>query len=395
MPHSPEPPVILQILPALNAGGVERGTVEMTAAIVRGGGTALVASAGGRLVPDVEQAGGRHILMEADRKDPLSLLRNTRILRELILRETVSLIHARSRAPAWITRLACRSTGTPFLATWHGVHKEGFPGKKLWNGALVSGERVIAISDYIADRLAGRYGAGPDRLRVIPRGADTDRFSPGAVTDDRLFALARAWTLPDNAPVILMPGRLTDWKGQAIVLQALSRLAGTLPVPTVCVFAGEGPSLARLQQQAAQAGLSSQVRFPGHCSDMPAAFALATLAVVPSLRPEPFGRVVVEAQAMECPVIVTAHGAARETVIPGKTGLLIPPDDAEALATAIRQILTMSDEQRQETGRQARQHVLARYTTRSMQAATLGVYDEILGTGLRQTFLKSGEPSWN
>ncbi len=381
--RNPAPgPVILQVLPSLQTGGVERGTIEMARAIVAAGGTALVASAGGRLVPQLERAGGIHLGLGLMTKDPLSIWLNAGKLARLIRRHRVDLVHARSRAPAWSARIAARRTRVPFVTTWHGVYAENLPFKRLYNAVMASGDRVIAISDFVAARVAGRYGVGPDRLRVVPRGADTDAFDPDAVRGDRIQALVRAWAIPDGARVIMLPGRLTPWKGHALLLEALSRLRD---VPDwVCVLVGPSGSGKRgrfgtqLAAQAARLGIAGRLRFAGACNDMPAAFALADLVVIPSLKPEPFGRTIVEAQAMGRLVLAAAHGAALETVEDGITGLHVPPGDAAALARSIETALTMDDALRAAIAEDARSHVLAHYTMQAMQRSTLDIYAELL-----------------
>ncbi|WP_215761938.1 glycosyltransferase family 4 protein [Acetobacter sp. P1H12_c] len=397
MTITPSSPVILQILPALEQGGVERGTLEMADAITQAGGSALVMSAGGRLVPALERLGAQHhMLTRCGSKNPVSILRNAGTLARFIRQNNVALVHARSRAPAWVARLACTRTGTPFVTTWHGVHANNFPGKKRYNAVLAAGDRVIAISRHIGERLAQEYHVGPDRLRVIPRGADSAQFSPEAVSGQRVHRLSESWSIPAGVPVLLMPGRLTEWKGQRFLLEALARVKQTTPqTPWICVFVGSCPPGNRYAEDlvtyARTLGLTEQVRFAGHCQDMPAAMALATLVVIPSLRPEPFGRVVVEAQAMCRPVIVTAHGAALETVQHGMTGLSVPPGDVQALAETLAAVLHAPQEGLHAMGEAARATVLARYTTHAMQQATLSVYDELLGTHLHEAGLHKNE----
>lgn len=397
MTITPSSPVILQILPALEQGGVERGTLEMADAITQAGGTALVMSAGGRLVPSLERLGAQHhMLPRCGSKNPVSILRNAGTLARFIRQNNVALVHARSRAPAWVARLACTRTGTPFVTTWHGVHANNFPGKKRYNAVLAAGDRVIAISQHIGERLAQEYHVGPDRLRVIPRGADSAQFCPEAVSGQRVHRLSESWSIPAGVPVLLMPGRLTEWKGQRFLLEALARVKQTTPqTPWICVFVGSCPPGNRYAEDlvtyARTLGLTEQVRFAGHCQDMPAAMALATLVVIPSLRPEPFGRVVVEAQAMCRPVIVTAHGAALETVQHGMTGLSVPPGDVQALAETLAAVLHAPQEGLHAMGEAARATVLARYTTHAMQQATLSVYDELLGTHLHEAGLHKNE----
>ncbi len=376
-------PVVLQVLPSLQAGGVERGTMEIARAVVEAGGTALVASAGGRLVPQLERLGAVHLPLGLMTRDPLSIWLNGVRLARLIRRHRVDLVHARSRAPAWSARWAARRTGTPFVTTWHGVYSENLPFKRVYNAVMASGDRVIAISRFVAERIAARYAVGPDRLRTIPRGADTAAFDPDAVRGDRIHALARQWQLPD-APVIMLPGRVSAWKGHALLLDALALLRNEAPaLDWVCVLVGPSRDGRRsfgstLVQQAERLELRSRLRFAGHCTDMPAALALAELVVVPSLKPEPFGRAVVEAQAMRRPVLAASHGAALETVEHGVSGYAFPPGDAAALAALLRHVLALPPAERARIGEQARARVLSHYTVQAMQQATLDVYEELL-----------------
>lgn len=393
MASSLSSPVILQILPALQQGGVERGTLEMAQAITQAGGKALVASSGGRLVPMLRSLGAEHItLPECGSRNPAHVWKNARVLARILGQHNVTLVHARSRIPAWTARMACRRTRTAFVTTWHGVHANTMPGKKLYNSVLASGDRVIAISAHIGRMLHKDYNVPATRLRVIPRGADIGQFSPHAVSGQRMHQLAEQWGIPAGSAIILMPGRLTGWKGQTLVLQALAQLEAGLPdQPWHCVFAGsdkaDGRYVQELTQLASSLGLDDRIRFAGHCEDMPAAMALASMVLVPSLRPEPFGRVVVEAQAMCRPVIVSHHGAAVETVENGVTGLSVPPNNVEALADAMLAVLNAPAASLVHMGTAARQAVVAHYTTEAMQHATLGVYDELLGTRLAPAFL--------
>ncbi len=370
---------VLQVLPALDTGGVERGTVEMVQAIVRTGGTAWVASAGGRMVAQIERAGGRHIILPLMTKDPVNILVNAARLRRLIAAERIALVHARSRAPAWSALLAARSTATPFLTTWHGVYGEGAPGKRLYNSVMARGDRVIAISRYVGQRVAAGYGVPPARLRVIPRGVDTGLFDPARVAGDRIHRLAQAWRLPTGARIVMLPARLTRWKGATALLEAIATLGRP---DVVCLLVGADQGRTRypraLEAQAARLGLGARLRLAGHCDDMPAALMLADVVVSASLKPEPFGRAVIEAQAMGRPVVAFDHGGAAETVVHGHTGLLVPPGDVPALATAIATALDLPEAERTLLAWQARQAVLDGFTTRAMQDATLAVYRELL-----------------
>jgi glycosyltransferase involved in cell wall biosynthesis len=370
--------VVLQVLPALISGGVERGTVEITEAIVRAGGTALVASAGGPMVAAVERAGGRHIRLPLMTRDPVNILVNARKLARVIEVNGVGLVHARSRAPAWSAWIAGRRTGTPFVTTYHGAYSEGFPFKRLYNSVMARGDRVIAISDFIARLIAERHGVGRERVRVIPRGVDPAIFDPALVTGDRVDKLARAWRVPDGAYTVVLPGRLSGWKGHSVVLEAVAKLNRA---DICCVFVGRGKrrAAARLTAHAETLGIATQLRIVGHVDDMPAAMMLSDVVVHASVEPEGFGRVVIEAQAMGRPVIASDLGGPAETVENGVTGWLVVPGDVDQLAATIHYALALDDDARAALGAQAREAVLERYTTWAMQDATVAVYAELLG----------------
>ncbi len=245
---------------------------------------------------------------------------------------------------------------------------------------MAKGERVIAASRFIAGLLATQHGVDPHRIRVIPRGVDTAAFNPDSVSGDRVARLAQVWRLPEGGgPVVLLPGRLTSWKGQSMLIEAIARLAR----PDVsCVLVGSDQGRRRyatgLIRQAERLGIAGRLRLTGECDDMPAALMLADVVVHASTRAEAFGRVVIEAQAMGRPVIASDIGGPVETVEHGVTGWRVPPGDAGALAAAIEQSLALTPADRAELGARARAAVLRDYTVATMQAATLAVYDELL-----------------
>ncbi|WP_240048431.1 glycosyltransferase family 4 protein [Crenalkalicoccus roseus] len=369
---------MLQVLPALDAGGVERGTLEIAEALAAGGFRALVASSGGALVPALERLGARHVTLPLASKNPLAVWRNAAALAALIRREEVRIVHARSRAPAWSALLAARRTGARLVTTYHGTYNEGLPGKRLYNSVMVRGERVIAISDFIAAHIRSRHGTDPARIRVIPRGVDPGRFDPAAVDPARVAALRAAWGVPEGRPVVMLPGRLTRWKGGRVLVEAMARL----PEGPLALLVGDARGRegfrAELETLIAARGLEGRVRLVGHAEDMPAALLLAEVVVHASTDPEAFGRTVIEAQAMQRPVIAADLGAPRETVEETVTGWRVPPGDPAALAQAIGWVLALPPAERAAVGRRARERVLARYTTRAMQQATLAVYRELL-----------------
>lgn len=381
MSAAERPPVILQVLPALDGGGVERGTVEMAAAIAGAGGVALVASAGGRLEPAVEHAGGRNILLPLATKMPWTGWWNAARLERVIRKELVHIVHARSRAPAWSAFLACRRTGTHFVTTYHAPYGEDFPGKRRYNAVMAAGERVIAISRFVADELVRRHGVDPGRVRIIHRGVDPAVFDPNHVSYDRIRRQAAAWRLPDDHEAVLLPARLTRWKGHAVLIEAMARLQRT---DVTAVFLGSDQGRAAYARELAalaeRLGVAEQVRIVGHCEDMPAALALAAVVVNASTEPEGFGRVIVEAQAMARPVVASSHGGAVETIQHEATGWLVPPGDATALAATLDFVLSLPPDCRAALGERARRSVAQKFTVRAMQEATLAVYAEVLAT---------------
>jgi glycosyltransferase involved in cell wall biosynthesis len=370
---------VLQVLPSLITGGVERGTIEITQAVAAAGWRALVASAGGRLEPAVKAAGGRHLTLPLDRRDPLTVWRNAARLASMIRREAVAIVHARSRAPAWSAWLACRRTGAHFVTTYHGVYGEDLPFKRRYNAVMAQGEQVIAASRFVADLIATRHATDPTRIHVIPRGVDPMAFDPRKVSGDRIQRLAQAWRLPDGMRIVLLPGRLTRWKGQEVLIEALARLSRR-DVCGVLVGSDQGRRgyTARLVSRAETLCVADRLRIAGECDDMPAAMMLGDVVVHASTEPEAFGRVVIEAQAMGRPVIASDLGGPVETVEPGVTGWRVPPGDPGRLAAAIEAALALPDDEREALGRRARSAVLDRCTVAEMQRATLEVYRQVM-----------------
>ena len=217
---APKRRVILQVLPALVTGGVERGTVDIAGAVAAHGWESLVASSGGPMVSELERAGVEHITLPLRSKNPLALHRNAGDLAQLIYDRGVDIVHARSRAPAWSAMTACRRVGRHLVTTYHGTYNAQNPFKRWYNSVMARGEKVIAISDFIAEHLRARYHVPPSRVVTIHRGVDVDVFDPARTSAERIIQLANAWRLPDGVPVVMLPGRLTRWKGQGVLIEA-------------------------------------------------------------------------------------------------------------------------------------------------------------------------------
>jgi glycosyltransferase involved in cell wall biosynthesis len=378
-PRERQAPVVLQVLPSLVTGGVERSAVDVAVALARAGWTALVASSGGPMVHELERAGARHVALPLDSKNPLVMRANVGRLVRLVQQHGVQIVHARSRAPAWSARAAARQAGAHFVTTFHGTYGHANPLKRRYNSIMLQGERVIANSAFIAEHIRAIYDCDGAKLVTIPRGIDVQRFDPARVSAERMIQLAQQWRLPDGLPVVLLPGRLTRWKGQPVLIEALARLQRN---DFVALLVGDDQGRHgyrdELLETIQRRGLGAVVRLVGECRDMPAAYMLADVVVSASTDPEAFGRVAAEAQAMGRPVIASDHGGARETVRAGETGWLVPPGDAGALAGALAEALALDAATRAAVAKVARAHILANFTVERMCEATLGVYAEIL-----------------
>lgn len=372
-------PVILQIIPVLGPGGAEQGCIDIAAELAQSGAQALVVSNGGERVKELRRIGATHIKLPVDSKNPLIMWRNVSALRQIIRRYNVNIVHARSRAPAWSAWQACKKTGTHFITTCHAPYKIESRWKRFYNTSIARGERVIAISNMIADYLRKNYGLDDSRIRIIHRGVALEKFHPTAVTPERLITLSRQWRIPDGANIIMLPGRLTRWKGHAVLIEALAAL-NRKDVFCLMVGADQGRSEygEELERAIHAKNLQGRVRMVGHCSDMPAAYMLATVVVSASTEPEGFGRIAVEAQAMGRPTIATDHGGSQETIKRGETGWLVPPGDAAALRKALEEALALTAHQRAVLATRAMAHVAEHFTRERMADKTLDVYAELL-----------------
>jgi glycosyltransferase involved in cell wall biosynthesis len=375
---------LLQVVPELETGGAEQSTIDVAQAVVRAGGTALVATRGGRMVARLEADGGRLAQMPVQTKNPLVMLGNAARLVALIRQEKVSIVHARSRAPAFAALWAAHVTHTPFVATYHGVYKSQSSLKRWYNAVMTRGDLVIANSDYTRDHVLTEHKVDPDKLVTIPRGVDFDRFDPGFVTPNRVEALRAAWGLDagDHRTRILLAGRLTRIKGHLVIVEAARRLAAQGRRDFQILFAGDDQGrtgyAAEVQAAIDAAGLGDAVKIVGHCDDMPAAYLLAAFAILPTSVPESFGRAAVEPQAMGRPVIASNHGGVTETVLDGVTGWLAPVDDAEAWAQAMGRAIDLGPGKRLEMGDLGRKRARQLYSAEAMCAQTLAAYERVL-----------------
>ncbi|MCB9988041.1 MAG: glycosyltransferase family 4 protein [Rhodospirillales bacterium] len=372
-------PVIMQVIPELGPGGAEQGCIDIAAALHQAGALPLVVSHGGARLHELARVGGVHIDLPVHSKNPLVMARNIFRLKKIIKKYNVDIVHARSRAPAWSCYYACKNTRADFMTTCHAPYNISGDTKRLYNEIIAKGERVIAISGYVADYLKRHYRIDPDHIRVVHRGIALDKFHPTAVTPERMITLSRQWRVPDGASIVMLPGRLTRWKGHHVLIEAIDMLNRK---DVFCVIIGSDQGRTGYRQELEEAiqerGLGGQVRMIDHCNDMPAAYMLATIVVSASTDPEGFGRVPVEGQAMGRPVIATDHGGAQETIVRGETGWLVRPGDARSLSQAINEALSLNPTQRAVLATRAMAHIARNFTREKMADETLNVYAELL-----------------
>jgi glycosyltransferase involved in cell wall biosynthesis len=380
---------ILQILPELSTGGAEQTTIDIAAALAEAGARALVASESGRLVSELQAKGGIWVPFPAKTKNPISMVLHVRRLAKLLLAEKVTLVHARSRAPAWVAHGATRLTKTPFVTTFHGSYSANGALKQRYNSIMAQGDLVIANSGYTANLIAKLYPEAMPKTRIIYRGVDLRAFSPAAIDPMRVQSVRRAWGIAPDERIVLLPARLSPWKGHKLLIEAARHLMQAGLTDTKFVFAGDPQGrnsyVREIDNEIAKAQLQNIVRRVGHWSDMPAAHLAAAVVVVPSTEPEAFGRVTIEAQAMGTPVVVTDLGASPETVLAPpevdpheRTGWRVPPNDPAALAAAIQEALNYGASARDTLAFRSRSFVQMYFSVDQMCSETLSAYVTLL-----------------
>ena len=374
-------PVIVQIVPQMNRGGVERGTVEIAEAIVKNGWKAVVVCNGGRMENQLRRAGAEVYILPVDTKNPLKWPSVRRKLKTVLLSVGADIVHVRSRAPAWIALPLAKSLGLKNVAT---IHSKFVPQnflKNIYNRKMLSADKTIAISEYVKSVLRNHYAdaIAEEEITVIHRGVDLAVFDPAQVSQHRIVRLSETLNLPDDGPVIMLPARATEWKGHIPLIEAVAQLEAK-DVTLLLLGAGDGNSrfVERLRALAVKTGLDGRLRIADGTDDMPAALMLADVVAMPSIVPEPFGRVAVEAQAMGRPVVAFNHGGACESIIEGETGWLARPGDVNDLTRCLQAALSLGPRQRTIWAKRTRAHVEASFSTAQMCEKTLAIYADFL-----------------
>lgn len=379
---------VLQIIPRLESGGAEETTLEIVAALVRNGDRALVASEGGRLLPALQALGGMHFALPLASKNPWTIWRNMHRLVDLIGREKVDLVHVRSRAPAFSVLGAARRARIPMVATYHGAYSARNPVKRAYNSIMTKGDAIIANSGFVRDHVIAEHRLSPERVTTIPRGVDSARFAPGAVSPERRQQMALAFDWAREFPVKLaFAARVTRLKGQLLAVDALSRLPDDARSQIAIAIAGFSPPgdpfPAEIEAFARARNLARQIRVIGPVSDVPALYDWADAGMAATIYPEAFGRAAIEAQAMGKPIIAAGHGGPLETVRDGETGLLFAPGDPADLSRKMADLLAIGPEGRRKMGAAGAIWTRSRFTLENLQVMTLRVYDYVLKTGRR------------
>jgi glycosyltransferase involved in cell wall biosynthesis len=381
---------VLQVVPELDTGGVEQTVVDISEAIIAAGGRSIVASRGGRVQERLEKGGATVINLPVHSKNPFVQWQVYGALRRLIRSQVVDIVHVRSRAPAMAAIGAARAEKIKSVATYHGIYKAKSALKRWYNRQMTRADLTIANSDYTRNHILSAYaGLAPDKVISIPRGVDLMRFDPEGFDLRRVMKLESAWGLPaadaahpDRRTRFLLAARLTRWKGQALIIAAAARLRAAGREDFIVLMAGDDQGrsdyTAELNAAIAAQGLQDHVRLIGHCADMPSAYQICHYALCPSLEPEAFGRTAVEPQAMQRPPLAADHGATVETVVPGRTGWLVAPGDADAWAGAMRTAMDLEPETRFAMGVAGRARVKALFSLDVMCVRTLDVYRRLL-----------------
>ena len=371
---------VAQILPSLISGGVERETIEIAKGLVKNNYKSLVISSGGSLVCEVRENMAEHITMPVASKNPFIIWKNVYRLQQLIKDRDIKLLHARSRAPAWSTYYACSKADIPFVTTVHGTYSTSPALKKIYNQIMLKGDAVIAISHFIKNYILQNYKVDESKIVLIPRGVDTDYFNPEAIDKETLKRFKAKYKLEESRPVILLPGRFTSWKGHELLVQSINKIKN---LDFACIMVGDDVKdkayVKRVDNLINSYNLREKIKLFGSEHNMLYLYAISDIVVSSSTRPEAFGRVAVEAQAMKKIVIGSNIGGSTETIIDEKTGLLFDNQNIDDLADKISYSLKLLESRlHEEMGNNARENVVLNYHLKQMQDQTIEVYKTLL-----------------
>ncbi len=378
--------IILQVLPSLDMGGAEEGTVEIALFMKKMGWKTIVASSSGSLVKKLLLNDIKHIELPLKTKNPLIIFYNIFLLIWVIKKKNIKIVHVRSRAPAWSAFIACKMLrGIKFITTVHGAYQNQNVLKRFYNSIMTKGYKTIAISKYIKKYLINNFKftkKKKENIVVIPRGVALDKYNVNKVSTKRMIVLMKNWEIPDGIPIILFPSRIASFKGHITLLKAISVLKKDKKNQFMCLMVGSIKENSKIGERLIsfidKNQLNNVVKFAGKCSDMPAAYKLSDIVVSPAEKPEGFGRIIIEAQAMQRPIIASAHGGSVELIKHNYNGFLFNPSDEYDLANKIKYILCLTKEKKKKIISLAYHLVREQYNINNMCESNFKLYNSLI-----------------
>ena len=377
---------VLQVIPKLGYGGAETGCYDIAHYLPENGCKSFIVTSGGELLKFVDKNKVKVFRLPVQSKNPILILINAIILTFIILFNNISIVHARSRAPAWSCLIASKITSRKFVTTFHGTYNFKSSLKKLYNSVMVRSDLIIAGSNFIFSHIKENYSNylnQKKKLLVVFRGINVDYFDPTTKLETEEKKLLKQWEIEKDKKIILLPGRLTTWKGQEVFIEAINLVnieLGYEAFYAVILGSDQGRDLykKKLIRLSEQYRLTKQLRFIDHCKDMALAYKVSDIIVSASIEPEAFGRVSVEAQSMEKPIIASNIGGSNETVVDEKTGYLFKAGDAKSLSQKILKTLTIDETQLKLIGVEGRKNIVQKFNVEKMCFSTYSEYKRLI-----------------
>ncbi|MDC0415811.1 glycosyltransferase family 4 protein [Candidatus Pelagibacter sp.] len=377
---------VLQVIPKLGYGGAETGCYDIAHYLPENGCKSFIVTSGGELTKFINKEKVKLIKLPVQSKNPLLIIFNTLALIFIIIFNNISIVHARSRAPAWSCLFATKITRRKFVTTFHGTYNFNNKIKKFYNSVMVKSNLIIAGSNFIFSHIKNNYSDYLDiknKLLVIFRGINVDYFDPTTKTEIEEKKLLKNWGIVENKKIILLPGRLTSWKGQELFLEAINMVniqLGYEAFYAVILGSDQGRDLfkKKLIRLSEQYRMTKQVKFIDHCKDMALAYKVSDIIISASIEPEAFGRVAVEAQSMEKVIIASDIGGSNETVIDEKTGYLFEAGNANSLSKKILKVLNLDDGTIKTIGTEGRKNILNKFNVEKMCFSTYSEYKKLI-----------------
>ena len=377
---------VLQVIPKLGYGGAETGCYDIAHYLPENNCKSFIVTSGGELTKFVDKKKVKLIKLPVHSKNPILIFLNTIILTGIILFFNITIVHARSRAPAWSCLLATKLTRRKFVTTFHGTYNFNGKLKRFYNSVMVRSDLIIAGSNFIFSHIKENYSEFltlKKKFLVIFRGINVDYFDPSSKLEEDEKKLLKDWNIDKEKKIILVPGRLTSWKGQEMLIEAVNLTKVELGYEAfhlVILGSDQGRNLykKKLIRITEQHHLTNQIKFIDHCKDMALAYKVSDIIVSPSIEPEAFGRVAVEAQSMEKLIIASNIGGSNETIINEKTGFLFEAGDVNSLSKKIIQALTMDETSLKLIGKEGRKNVTKKFNVEKMCFSTYSEYKRLL-----------------